>query len=205
MKHYYALNMEIKSNYAEIFQKFLKTAIYRSLTKRKSNRWIDVLQPIVHNYNNSYHSTIKTTPASVSKGGALEETIWRNQYEKQAPPKPDGEFKIKVGDLVRLSHVAKVFSRNYDEKWTRELFSVSSARKRASLNVYEVKDLNKDPILGTFYEKELQPVTFDLDGPFDVERVLRTKHGKKGKKMLLIRWANYPPSFDSWISEDDIV
>jgi hypothetical protein len=140
----------------------------------------------------------------VTKGGEMEELVWQRQYESSAPPKPDGKFKFKEGDLVRLSHVAKVFSRNYDEKWTRELFVLSSRRKRASLNIYEVRDLKKEPVVGTFYEKELQGVIFDLEGTFDVERVLRTKK-VKGKKLLLIRWQNYPPAFDSWVSEEDVV
>ena len=201
--HYVTYNTEIKANYAEIFQKTLKKMIYRALTAKKSRRWIDLLPQILENYNNSYHSTIRTTPASVKKGGKLEELVWRRQYEMKRPPKPDGDFKFEVGDVVRLSHVAKAFTREFHEKFTRELFLVASRKKRGSLNVYSVTDLSKKEITGHFYQAELVKVSADLAGSFDVEKILRTKR-VRGKKMFLVRWSGYPPSFDSWVSEDDM-
>ena len=204
IEHYTTTNTETKSNYAEIFQKTLKTLIYKYLTANKTQRYIEVLQKLLHNYNHSYHSTIKTTPASVKKGGLTEQLVWRRQYEKPKPVKPDGPFKFKVEDYVRLSYVAKPFDRAYNQKFTRKVFQVSSRAKRAQLNVHKLTDLNKSPIQGSFYQTELLNIVFDETGTFQVEKILRTKK-VKGQKHYLIRWQDYGPAFDSWVSSKDMV
>lgn len=204
IKHYMTYNSEIKANFSEIFQKTLKRLIYKTMTRRKSRVWIGFLQDLVRNYNYSFHSTIKTSPASV-RPGRVEELVWRRQYETKPAPKPDGAFRHKAGDLVRLSHSAKLFRREYHQKWTEELFRVTSSQRRAGLNVYRVEDVAGDAVLGTFYQKELQGVTVDLSGTFDVERVIRKKKVKGGRTMYLIRWKGYAAKFDSWLDEKDFV
>ena len=181
----------------------MKLMLFRAMKGKKTRRWVDLVDKIFWNYNHSYHSTKSMKPADVKKGGEIEELVWRRQYEEPVGPRPDGPFKFEVGDLVRLSHVAHAFTREFDEKYTRELFHISSRKRRGPLNVYTVRDLNKEEIEGTFYQAELQAVTVDLSGEFDMEKVLRTRK-VKGKKEYLVRWANYPPSFDSWVSEEDL-
>ena len=44
---------------AERFNRTIKLMIEKYLTRMDSNRWIDNLQDFVHNYNSSYHSSIK--------------------------------------------------------------------------------------------------------------------------------------------------
>lgn len=205
VKHYTTSNTETKAHFAEIFQKFLKRIIFKTLTKRKTRVWIDILEDVVWNYNHSYHRTIKMTPAAVEAGDDTEEIVWRRQYEARAPPRPDGSFKFGEGDLVRLSHVAKVFRREFHQKWTEEVFRVSSRRKRAGLNVYTIQDVEGEDLLGTFYQPELQGVTVDLTGTFDVDHVVRTRKVGRGKKQFLVRWKGYGPKFDSWVDEKDFV
>ena len=165
---------------------------------------MDFLPDILHNYNHSYHSTIQTAPASVKKGELTEELAWRAQYEKPKPHKPDGDFKFKVNDYVRLNFVAKPFDRAYDQKYTNEVFQVSSREKRGLLNLYSLIDLNKSRVLGSFYEREIQGIFFDPKGAFEVEKILRTKK-VKGQKHYLVRWKYYGPAFDSWVSAKDMV
>ena len=47
---------------AERFNRTIKLMIEKYLTRMDSNRWIDNLQDFVHNYNSSYHSSIKKIP-----------------------------------------------------------------------------------------------------------------------------------------------
>lgn len=104
--------------------------------------------------------------------------------------------------MERLSHIGKVFRREFHQRWSLEVFKVSSRIKRAGLNIYMIVDLNEDPVLGTFYEKELQAVTVDATGVFVVDHVIRTKAVRR-KTFNLVRWRGYPSKFDSWISQDD--
>lgn len=46
------------------------------------------------------------------------------EQERDTSPKVKG-FKFKTGDIVRITYIRNVFSREYDERWTRELFIVS--------------------------------------------------------------------------------
>ena len=59
-------------------------------------------------------------------------------------------FRFKIGDKVRLTHVRIPFSREYDERWTGEIFSISQKILRGGLPVYRVQDLNEEDIKGTF-------------------------------------------------------
>ena len=70
--------------------------------------------------------------------------------------------------------------------------------------VYEIKDLNKEPILGTFYEQELSKVSKNRPvEEFIIEKIVKSKK-IKGKKHCFVKWRGYPDSFNSWIPESDI-
>ena len=53
---------------AERFIKSLKNKIYRYMTLKSKNVYIDKLYDIVNKYNNTYHSTIKNKPVDVKPG-----------------------------------------------------------------------------------------------------------------------------------------
>ena len=171
------------------------------MTHRKKGRWCDVLQDVVTSYNNTYHRTIKMKPVEV-KPGLAETTAWRNQYEIQTPPAEDGKFRFQIGDMVRVSHLARVFKREYDQRWSSEVFRIAGRDRRGPFNVYTLQDLQKEAVLGTWYQRELQGVTVDLSGSFTVQEVLRTKK-VRGKKQYLVSWVGYPSKFNSWISDED--
>ena len=46
------------------------------------------------------------------------------------------------------------FIRGYTKNWSREIFFIDSVVKSSSCT-YKIKDLNKEKITGSFYEKEL--------------------------------------------------
>ena len=61
----YSIDNEGKSVVAEIFIKTLKTKIYKYMTSVSKNVYIDKLDDIVNEYNNTYHRTIKMKPVNV--------------------------------------------------------------------------------------------------------------------------------------------
>ena len=67
------------------------------------NVYFDVLDDIVKNYNNSFHSSIKMKPKDVKDGSFIE-----NNEEKN---KKDPQFK--VGDHVRISKYKIIFAKGY--------------------------------------------------------------------------------------------
>ena len=53
--------------------------------------------------------------------------------------------KLKVGDIVRISKYENISAKGYTLNWSEEVIVI--------INV--INDLNREEILGTFYEKEL--------------------------------------------------
>ena len=54
----YSVFSDKKASIAERFNRTIKSKIYRSLTERGSKNWVNNLQNIVDDYNNTAHSTI---------------------------------------------------------------------------------------------------------------------------------------------------
>uniref|UniRef100_A0A158P4P5 Integrase catalytic domain-containing protein n=1 Tax=Tetranychus urticae TaxID=32264 RepID=A0A158P4P5_TETUR len=66
--HYFTTtDASIKCALAERLIRTLRSRIYRFIYHKHTHRYIDDLQNIVNNYNNSYHRTIKTAPNSVTQ------------------------------------------------------------------------------------------------------------------------------------------
>ena len=62
----YSTHNEEKSVVAEIFIRTLKNKIYKYMTSISKNLYIDKLDDIVNEYNNTYHRTIKMKPIDVN-------------------------------------------------------------------------------------------------------------------------------------------
>ncbi len=68
-----------------------------------------------------------------------------------------------MGDYVRLSYIKHPFQRDYQDKWSEEIFIIRARFRRDNIPVYKVKDWNGEEIKGTFYGAELQKVNKDND------------------------------------------
>ena len=71
----------------------LKKKNYKHLTAVSKHAYIDKLDDIVTEYNNTYHRTIKMKPIEVKD----------NTYFNSIKEVNDENFKFKVGDHVRIS------------------------------------------------------------------------------------------------------
>ena len=63
-------------------------------------------------------------------------------------------LKFKVNGRVRIMKYKNIFSKGYTENWSREIFIIDSVLKTNHW-AYKFKDLNREKILGSFYEKGL--------------------------------------------------
>ena len=61
----YSIHNEGKSVFAERFIRTLKTKIYKYMISVSKNVYIDKLDDIVDEYNNTHHRTIKMKPVDV--------------------------------------------------------------------------------------------------------------------------------------------
>ena len=62
--------------------------------------------------------------------------------------------KFKVNDRVRINKSKNIFSKDYTEYWSREIFIIGSVLK-ANPWTYKINNLNRAKSIGRFYEKVL--------------------------------------------------
>ena len=62
--------------------------------------------------------------------------------------------KFKVNDRVRINKSKNIFSKDYTEYWSREIFIIGSVLK-VNPWTYKINDLNRAKSIGRFYEKVL--------------------------------------------------
>lgn len=196
----------VKASYAERAIKTIKSRLIRYMTHKQTRRWVDILPDITANYNATYHRSIKRTPRSVKAEDSVD--LWKLQYTSQpksSTRKPGASrakgFKYKVGDLVRVSFLRRTFQREYDERWSRELFVVNERFMSDGLPQYRLKDYAGEVVSGTFYENQLKKAYEQYR--YLVETVLRSRK-RGGRKQLLVRWRGWPSKYDSWIDEKDV-
>lgn len=202
--HMLAQNTETKANYAERAIKTLKMRIQRFFTHKQTHRYIDKLQTFANSYNNTYHRSIKTTPAKVNNDN--EGQVWFTQYVEPllVQTKPTNRKKIyHTGDLVRISHIRKTFEREYDTHWTGELFRIVQEVTNNNIPMYKLKDYSGENVQGLFYAKELQKVTVDEDQPYKIEKIIKTRQ-RKGSKQYYVKWLYWPDMYNSWVDETEV-
>ena len=141
----YSTNNEAKSVVAERFIRTLKNKIYKYMTAISKNVYIDELDDIVKEYNNTYHTSIKMKPVDVRDNTY-------NDFKKEINNR---DPKFKVGDHVRISNYKNIFTKGYMPNWSEEIFIIKKIKNTVPWT-YVINDLTGEEIVGTFYENELQ-------------------------------------------------
>ena len=62
------------------------------------------------------------------------------------------DTKFKVGNHVRISKYKNIFSKGYATNWSEEIFVLEKIKNTVPWT-YEIRDLNGEEIVGSFYEK----------------------------------------------------
>lgn len=151
--HYTALDPVTKACICERFIRTIKSLIYKYFTYSGKNKYVHVLNSLVHIYNNRKHSTIGMPPSSVNEKNIL--NVWnyidrkRNRLHRIA--------RYSVGDVVRVANAKTVFEKGYKPKWSEETFEIVKVVLKSPV-VYRLKDKFNTVIRGNYYEQELQKV-----------------------------------------------
>jgi len=193
-----------KASYAERVNRTIEDRLYKYFYEKQTFNFIDIIDSIVHSYNNTIHSSINMPPAKVNESNsrALYERVYIPILNKRAAHPV--HFSFLNGDFVRLSRVDTPFKRGYQEQWTEEIFQVYN-RIPSHPPRYKVKDLTGDVIKGSFYQQELQKVHVkDPDDiVYKIDRVISTKT-VKGQKLSLVKWYGYSDKFNSYVPTSQI-
>ena len=155
------------------------------MTAVSKNVYIDKLDGIVNEYNNTYHRTTKMNPIEVKD----------NTYINCIKEVIDKDSKFKVIDHVRISKYKNIFAKGYIPNWSEEVLVIKEVKNTVPWT-YLISDLNGENVIGKFYEKELQKTN---------QQKVRTEEiiKRKGNK-LHIKWKGYGNSLNSWIDKKDV-
>ena len=140
----YSTYNEGKSVVAEKFIRTLKNKLYKHMTATGKNVYYDVLDDVVNEYSNTKHNTIKMKPIDAGDN----KRVYIDEHNEK-------DSRFKVGDRVRISNFKNIFAKGYNPNWSKEIFIVHKINDTVP-NTYNLKDLNDEEIIGSFYDKELQ-------------------------------------------------
>ena len=193
IKWYHTYNRDIKCSICERYNRTILNKIYKNFTLNNNTIWINDLDKLVNEYNNSYHRSIKMKPIDASKK-SNENNVRNNLYNfKYTNKKP----KFSIGDRVRVSLLKNTFEKSYTSNWSQEIFIIDDI-KTSNVHYYFLKDLQGEKIDGSFYEQEL--LKTKQNDLYIIEKIIK----KVGNKYL-VKWKNYPDKFNSYVNQNDIV
>jgi len=66
IKFYTSENEDLKAAVVKRFNRTLKTKMFRYFTHAKTRRYLDVLDDLLHSYNNTHHRSIGMAPSEVN-------------------------------------------------------------------------------------------------------------------------------------------
>lgn len=186
--------------FVERFNRTLQGLIYKYMTEKETNKFINVLPSLVKTYNNRIHRMIQTTPykAENDEDEALKINLLASRNrEKLKKTKP----KFKINDVVRIAKQKTKFSRGYDEQTQREMFRIWKIDTTKKIPLYYLETYDKsEKLQGGFYPFELTKVETEI---FRVERVIRRRK-YRGKNQMFVKWKGFNDSYNSWIDEADV-
>lgn len=166
--------LKAKAAYIESFNRTMQNRITRYLNWKKlthqqhQKRYVEDIQAIVNDYNNTRHSSLKFwAPSEVDKNNATQVYHQlRTERERVAVKQPHlSEF-----DYVRLIELNRgSFDKGSQRlRWSKEIFKINRVILRRPYPVYELIDKKKRIIKGKFYERELQKIDFPYDTPVEI-------------------------------------
>ena len=115
----YSTNNEGKLVITERLIRTLKNKIYKYMTSILKNVYIDKLDDIVKEYNNTYHASIEIKPVDVKDNTCID-------FKKESN---DKNPKFKVGsDHLRISKNKNIFAKGYMSNWSEEIFVIKKIK-----------------------------------------------------------------------------
>lgn len=192
----YSTFSSIKACIAERMIRTLMRKIQMNFQLKRNFNWIDNLQTLISDYNDTKHRTIKMKPNEVTRANS--KRLYRHVYSQLKNIKSRiHDKKFDVGQKVRISKFKHIFEKGYMPSWTTEIFTITQVNNTTPVT-YLLKDFQNQPIQGSFYNAELAPVR-DPD-LYLIERVIKSQGSR-----VLVKWYGFSDEFNSWIDKNELI
>lgn len=189
--NHYHTHSNMKASIVERFNRTLKNKMWKKFSLQGNYKWINILDELIKDYNNSYHRSIRMAPKSVNKRNEkiLLNTVYNNL-------KTFKKGKYKINDFVRISKYKNVFEKGYTPNWSSEVFKVNKIFITNPIT-YQLEDLNGNIIKGGFYEEELMMTK--TSNIYLIEKIIK----RSGNK-LFVKWLGFGKEYNSWVNKKDL-
>ena len=154
--HHYSIKTKMKASIVERFIRTLKSRLEKYFIKNRTKRWIDVLDQLLDNYNNTPHRTIGMSPNKVTDDNANK--VFNKMFpDIQLQAKP----RLHIGDEVRKITEKTIFEKGYKQSWSTETYRISDVKQSAGRVWYIISDMNGNRQPGIKYYWQLNLVNHD--------------------------------------------
>ena len=192
----YSTNNDEKCSVVERWNRTIKTQLWRYFSANGTQKYTNIIQPLMDKYNSTKHRSIGMTPTDARKPSNYQQ-VFKNLYLKKVKARKK-EPKFKVGDKVRISIKKDIFEKGFTINWSDKIYTITEVLNTLP-PTYKIKD-DRVEIKGTFYEQELQKTR---ENTFRIEKVLRWKK-QDGIRIARVKWKGYDSSYNSWVPETSI-
>jgi len=159
--HHIVINKDNSHNSMAIIERFNRTIremIDKYMIAYKTHTFIDVLDQLVDNYNNSYHRGIKMKPVNMTN--IDESKNYQNKLEIKSNIFINQDNQFNIGDKVRILKNKGTFSKGQSTYYAKQIYTIITKE----YNSFIVRSNNGK-------EKKVQPfmikkVTDIIDNPF---------------------------------------
>lgn len=193
-----------KAAYAERANKSIQILLYKYMSERGTNRYIDVLSEIARTYNERGHRSLQymsPLEADTPHNELLVRDVAKTRFARIKRRKP----RFSLGDVVRLKTNPKGVTygnRAYAPQFREEYYMIWRMNNKIAIPLYFLMAIEtRRHIKGGFYAEEMQRVRGDI---FKIERELQRRRRADGRIEVLVKWKYFGSDWNTWILEDNI-
>ena len=150
----YKTRTKWKASIVERAIRTIKSRLEKIFYKQKNNRWIDVLDSVIQNYNQTPHSAHNLPPQEVNDENR--DIVYKRMYPFQSLTIV---CRLKEKDRVRKIKEKTLFEKGYKIKWSEQIFEIKTVRQSNGICWYKIKSLDNIEQPGIFYYYQLNLVT----------------------------------------------
>ena len=147
-----------KASMAERAIRTIKNRLHKYFVHNGNHIWINIIDQIAQNYNNTPHSAHNLAPQDVTDEN-------RDQvYKKMFVGKSlTTVCKLKEGDKVRALKEKTQFEKGYTQKWSDQIYIIKSVRQSNGVCWYILEDHTGEELPGIWYYYQLNLVAKNAD------------------------------------------
>ena len=116
----YSRNTALGAVFAERFNRTIRNLLKKPVFLKGNADWLSQLPSIIKKYNNTVHHSTKMKPIDASKK-SNEKIVYSNLQDKRKILNP----KYKLGQLVRVSDIRRVFSKGDSTNYSYKLYTIT--------------------------------------------------------------------------------